>query len=144
MIGLDSMSRSNFIRQLPLTYRTLQALDFVDMMNHVKIGDNTYVNWVAILTGKRGVSSRVNYFKIPGKRLNFEEFKAEMDESWNIAFDQFDMIWKNFSRNGYATLFAEDRPDIATFNYFGYLYGFRNTPVDHYFRLVMKVVIFGK
>ncbi|PAV58895.1 hypothetical protein WR25_08884 [Diploscapter pachys] len=120
MIGLDSMSRSNFMRQLPLTYQTLQALDFIDMMNHVKIGDNTYVNWLAILTGKRGVSSR--------------EFKAEMDESWNIAFDQFDMIWKNFSRNGYATLFAEDRPDIATFNYFGYLYGFRNTPVDHYFR----------
>ncbi|CAI4223546.1 unnamed protein product [Auanema sp. JU1783] len=120
MIGLDSMSRNNFMRQLPLTHSTMKRLGFQDMLGHVKIGDNTYANWIAILTGKRGVTTK--------------EFDAEIDENWGICFDDLDIIWKNFSANNYVTLFAEDRPDIGTFNYFGYLCGFKNTPVDHYFR----------
>lgn len=37
---------------------------------------------------------------------------------------------------GYATLFAEDRPDIATFNYLKKFCGFKKAPVDHFMRLV--------
>ena len=59
MIGLDSMSRSNFIRQMPKTYKYMQDSGFIDMKGHMKIHDNTYGNILAILTGKRGVSVQV-------------------------------------------------------------------------------------
>lgn len=120
MIGLDSMSRSNFIRQMPKTYKYMQDSGFIDMKGHMKIHDNTYGNLLAILTGKRGVS--------------VQEFKAEMNESWHIAFDEFDFVWKKFSENGYATFFAEDRPDIGTFTYKNLLQGFLRQPTDHYLR----------
>ncbi|CAI5450988.1 unnamed protein product [Caenorhabditis angaria] len=120
MIGMDSMSHSNFIRQMPLTMKLLEKWNFVDLKGHMKIHDNTYGNTIAILTGKRGTSVK--------------EFKAELNEDWNIAFDDFPFIWNNFSENGYVTLFAEDRPDIATFNYKSKLNGFLNQPTDHYLR----------
>ncbi|KAK0407698.1 hypothetical protein QR680_003537 [Steinernema hermaphroditum] len=120
MFGLDSMSRSNFERQMPRTHRALKEMGFVDMEGHVKVADNTYANWIAILTGKRGTTVR--------------EFPAELNEEWNIYFDDFPLIWKNYSANDYVTLFAEDRPDIGTFNYFEKLNGFKYTPTDHYFR----------
>ncbi|ULT89594.1 hypothetical protein L3Y34_008192 [Caenorhabditis briggsae] len=120
MIGLDSMSRSNFIRQMPKTYKYMKDSGFIDMKGHMKIHDNTYGNLLAILTGKRGVS--------------VQEFKAEMNESWHIAFDEYDFVWKTFSENGYATLFSEDRPDIGTFTYKNLLRGFLQQPTDHYLR----------
>lgn len=38
-----------------------------------------------------------------------------------------------FSRSGYFTFYAEDRPDIQDFNY-GIRLGFKNIPTDHYDR----------
>jgi hypothetical protein len=59
MIGVDSQSRSNFIRQLPQTYELLNRWGFVDMKSHVKVHDNTFVNLLAVLLGKRGTSYKV-------------------------------------------------------------------------------------
>ncbi|KHN72523.1 hypothetical protein Tcan_14731 [Toxocara canis] len=120
MFGVDSMSRSNFIRTLPKTYAQLQKLGFVDLLGHVKVGDNTFVNLGAMLTGKRSTATR--------------EFKNELPDEWNIYFDDWPFVWKLFSDEGYVTFFAEDRPDIGTFNYFGWLCGFKFPPTDHYFR----------
>uniref|UniRef100_A0AC34QR95 Uncharacterized protein n=1 Tax=Panagrolaimus sp. JU765 TaxID=591449 RepID=A0AC34QR95_9BILA len=120
MIGLDSMSRSNFVRQLPHTYQYLQENGFIDLQSHVKVADNTFNNWLAILTGKLGTKTR--------------EFDAELPDEFHLWFDDWDFIWKNYSKHGYATFFAEDRVDIATFNYMGKQNGFRRSPVDHYFR----------
>jgi hypothetical protein len=45
IFGLDSMSRLNFIRQLPRTYRVLtEVLDAVVFKGMNKIGDNTFPN----------------------------------------------------------------------------------------------------
>ncbi|KAE9555607.1 hypothetical protein FO519_001185 [Halicephalobus sp. NKZ332] len=120
MIGLDSMSRGNFIRQLPETYKFLEKNGFIDLLSHVKVMDNTYGNWLAIMAGKSGTSTK--------------EFPSELPDEWNLWFDDFDLIWKHFTKENYVTFFAEDRPDIATFNYFGYLNGFKHAPTDHYFR----------
>ncbi|CAB3397762.1 unnamed protein product [Caenorhabditis bovis] len=120
MIGIDSMSKSNFIRQLPKTFKHMKDTGFVVMNGHVKIHDNTYGNLNAILMGKRAVS--------------VVEFPAEIEESWDIAFDKYPYIWKNFSDNGYATFFAEDRPDIGTFSYKEKLKGFLKKPTNHYMR----------
>jgi hypothetical protein len=73
-----------------------------------------------MLTGKRGYTT--------------SEFKAELNENWNIAFDDFPFIWNDFASRGFATLFSEDRPEMATFNYQGRLKGFLKQPVDHYLR----------
>lgn len=62
MFGLDSMSRSNFIRTLPKFHERLKSIGFTDMTGHVKIADNTFQNWAAILTGKRASSTRVIYY----------------------------------------------------------------------------------
>uniref|UniRef100_A0A914VLG4 Uncharacterized protein n=1 Tax=Plectus sambesii TaxID=2011161 RepID=A0A914VLG4_9BILA len=118
--GMDSMSRSNVLRQLPKTYKSLQKMGFIDLNGHVKVGDNTVINWIAILTGKIGASTR--------------EFASEWQEVWGVFYDNLNLTWYDYSREGYATYFAEDRPDIATFNYFNYVYGFKNQPTDHYFR----------
>uniref|UniRef100_A0A8R1HNU5 Uncharacterized protein n=1 Tax=Caenorhabditis japonica TaxID=281687 RepID=A0A8R1HNU5_CAEJA len=120
MIGIDSMSRSNFVRQMPKTYKYMLETGFIDLKGHMKIHDNTYGNTLAILTGKRGVS--------------VGEFAAEMNESWHIAFDEFDFVWKQFNENGYATFYAEDRPDIGTFTFKNLLLGFLQQPTDHYLR----------
>uniref|UniRef100_A0A914D3E9 Uncharacterized protein n=1 Tax=Acrobeloides nanus TaxID=290746 RepID=A0A914D3E9_9BILA len=120
MMGIDSMSRSNFIRQLNKTYAVLQKLGFVDMKSHVKIWDNTYNNLLAVLLGKRGTPSR--------------EFPAEIPDSPEIYYDGFDFIWKNFSDQGYVTLLAEDKPDRGTFNKDYNTKGFKFQPVDHYMR----------
>uniref|UniRef100_A0A0M3HGC2 Sulfatase domain-containing protein n=1 Tax=Ascaris lumbricoides TaxID=6252 RepID=A0A0M3HGC2_ASCLU len=83
-------------------------MGFVDLHGHVKVGDNTFVN--------------------------LGQFKNELTDEWNIYFDDWPLVWKIFSDEGYVTLFAEDRPDISTFNYFGWLRGFKYPPTDHYFR----------
>uniref|UniRef100_A0A0N5BBP4 Sulfatase domain-containing protein n=1 Tax=Strongyloides papillosus TaxID=174720 RepID=A0A0N5BBP4_STREA len=120
MIGIDSLSRSNFIRSLPKTYKFLNDNGFVNFKRHVKVADNTYGNWIAILTGLRGAWSL--------------DLPVELTDSWNMWFDDFPLVWKNFTSYKYATLFAEDRSDIATFNYLGKLYGFKKQPTTHYFR----------
>ncbi|KAI6199563.1 hypothetical protein M3Y96_00640300 [Aphelenchoides besseyi] len=119
VIGLDSMSRSNFLRQLPNTWNTLKQ-KFTTFNHHVKVADNTYSNLLAILTGKRA--------------QNTTEFKAELKDTWGISFDDFPIIWQEYSTRDYASFFAEDRPDIGTFNYKQKLNGFLRQPTDHYIR----------
>ncbi|VDM49346.1 unnamed protein product [Toxocara canis] len=125
MFGFDGMSRSNFVRVLPKTHTQLQKMGFIDLRGHIKIGDNTFPNLCAILTGKRSSSTRVTPLK---------EFKGELPDEWNIYFDDWPFVWNNFSEQGYVTLLAEDRPDIGTFNYLGWLRGFKYPPTDHYLR----------
>uniref|UniRef100_A0AC35UFL4 MFS domain-containing protein n=1 Tax=Rhabditophanes sp. KR3021 TaxID=114890 RepID=A0AC35UFL4_9BILA len=82
--------------------------------------DNTYGNWIAILTGLRGTWST--------------EFPLELKDDWSMWFDSYPFIWQQFNSQGYATFFAEDRADIATLNYMGKLFGFKTQPTDYYFR----------
>ncbi|XP_054706526.1 uncharacterized protein LOC129216339 [Uloborus diversus] len=53
IIGIDSLSRLSFIRQLPKTYKFLkETLNAYVFRGMTKIGDNTFPNLAAILTGK--------------------------------------------------------------------------------------------
>lgn len=112
IFGLDSMSRLSFIRLLPNTYHylTKNMKSFVFRgMN--KVGDNTFPNLIAMLTGKEAY----------GNELPPES-----------QFDQWPCIWKNYSQNNYITLFLEDFPKFGLFNYLAP--GFKNPPTDYYFR----------
>ncbi|KAH9495235.1 hypothetical protein Btru_015793 [Bulinus truncatus] len=115
MIGVDSVSRLNFIRQMPQTRHFLHnELHAFEMAGYNKVADNTFVNIVPMMMGK---------------------FVHEI--GWNETmikhpFDDYAFFWKNFSNAGYRTLYAEDAPKIAIFVYAKE--GFHTPPADYYNR----------
>lgn len=79
------------------------------------MGDNTFPNLMAILTG-------FNSTKSYGQCMPTKVGKL----------DVCPMLWYTFREQGYATAYAEDEMSINTFNY--HKTGFIKPPVDHYFR----------
>lgn len=51
IISIDSLSRLNLIRSMPVTYRLLETHGFVSLDGYTKVADNTFPNLVPILTG---------------------------------------------------------------------------------------------
>ncbi|CAI9738134.1 XP_029649278.2uncharacterized protein LOC115222996 [Octopus vulgaris] len=114
LIGIDSVSRLNFIRQMPLTRQFLLSHGAIEMLGYNKVGDNTFPNMIPFLTGK---------------------YLEELPESKKLErepFDKYDIIWKHYNKSGYVTMFAEDSTSGAMFNYLKY--GFKKQPTDHYLR----------
>ena len=115
MIGVDSMSRLNFMRQMSRTRSyLLEKFGAFDMSGYNKVADNTFVNLVPILIGR------------------YVEDLPWNETLRNLPFDKYDFMWKLYKEYGFATLFAEDAPGISTFNY--YKAGFYKQPTDHYYR----------
>ncbi|XP_059177182.1 uncharacterized protein LOC131956666 [Physella acuta] len=112
MIGLDGLSRHQFLRSMNRT-RTLllDELTSYDMRMHTQSGTNTFPNFISLLTGH----SKLDIFKW----WDFRQFS-----------DSFDLLWEDFNRAGYRTLFAEDQPIIAAFHFMQK--GFLRAPVVHY------------
>ena len=114
LVGIDSISKLNFLRHFEKTRKFLKEhLLHFELKGYTKVADNTFPNLVPLLTG---------HF---------------IEHYWNesirdMFFDDIDFIFKNYSKRGYRTLFAEDAPHIATFNYLKK--GFRDPPADYYFR----------
>lgn len=50
----------------------------------------------------------------------------------DVPFDNYTFVWNELSARGYRTLFAEDAPSIAIFNY--NKAGFHRPPADYYLR----------
>jgi hypothetical protein len=46
------------------------------------------------------------------------------------TFDEYPLIWKNFSSRGYVTMLLEDQPEYSTFNY--HSKGFIDQPTHYY------------
>ncbi|CAK9291655.1 unnamed protein product [Gordionus sp. m RMFG-2023] len=117
MIGIDSTSRLNFIRGLSNTRRYLmsQRNESFTFKGYIKVGDNTFPNLVALLTGK---------------------FMEEYPENFGEAdfFDNYSFVWKAFKKSkiAYTTAYIEDSPNMATFNYVKK--GFYDPPTDFYYR----------
>lgn len=115
VFGLDSISRLSMMRLLPKTYTFLtDVLGSVVFRGMNKVGDNTFPNLVALLTGMEAYTQ----LKHPGTNGG--------------TFDGVRFIWDDFKRDGYLTLFAEDFPEYGVFNYLAR--GFRDPPTDFYFR----------
>ena len=116
MFGLDSTSRLSAIRKLPKTYEYVtNILNAHVFRGYMKVGDNTFPNLVPVLTGKRPWTN-----DLPNP-------KGKKYDTGDLPF-----VWNNFSRENYATMFAEDYPLLATFN--TEANGFREPPTDHYMR----------
>nr|CAH7722095.1 unnamed protein product [Callosobruchus chinensis] len=117
MIGIDSVSRLNLIRTMPLTYRYLEGHKWTPLLGYNKMEDNTFPNLMAILTGFDPVTSNQ---------------VCNPDITMLGKLDTCPMIWHNYSKHGYVTAYVEDEADLSTFNYLKA--GFKNPPTDYYFR----------
>lgn len=115
LMGIDSISRLNLIRGMPETYKYLEQTGWFEMRGFNKIGDNTFPNLMAILTGQ---NETVN-----NEICNWREV-GQLD---NCSF-----IWHDYNASDYVTAYAEDETNINTFNY--YETGFINEPTDYYLR----------
>ncbi|EFN87029.1 hypothetical protein EAI_05930 [Harpegnathos saltator] len=115
VIGLDSISRLNFHRMMPMTVKALHSLGAVEMLGYTKVADNTYPNLVPVLSG-----------------LNEEELHNMCWQKPEKTFDDCPLLWKKYSAAGYRTVFGEDACSMTTFNYLKP--GFREPPTDYYLR----------
>ncbi|KAG1659526.1 hypothetical protein GQR58_022528 [Nymphon striatum] len=124
LYGIDSVSRLNAMRQLPKTLKYLKdILKVFVFRGYHKVGDNTFPNLATILTGSQPHRKPNNLLPVEG------EMKP---------YDPWPFLWKNFSAEGYRTMFAEDWPEWNIFNHAGG--GFKDQPTDHYARTYWKAV----
>ena len=115
VLGFDSVSRLNLLRTMPKTVKYLRRNGWLEMFGYNKVGDNTFPNLAAVLTG-----------------LNLEQLKKQCWASRDKNFDDCPFIWREYSKLGYVTAYAEDEPSVSTFNY--QKSGFVTPPTDYYIR----------
>ncbi|KAK9694813.1 Protein of unknown function (DUF229) [Popillia japonica] len=113
LIGIDSMSRLNFHRVFSNTVNYLQEHDWLEYKGYNKIGDNTFPNLMALLTGK-----------------NITTVLKECDPKKHT--DTCNFVWEDYSKLGYLTALMEDESSIGTFATYHFK-GFRKQPTDLYY-----------
>ncbi|XP_068151113.1 uncharacterized protein [Drosophila tropicalis] len=119
ILGIDSVSHLNFLRQMPKTSTYIKKhLPHVEFWGFNKVGDNTFPNLMPLLSG-----------------LDQQELYNSCANSSKSSFDSCSFLWNKFKEAGYKTLFAEDVGDLALFNFCRN--GFRIPPTDYYFRPIM-------
>ena len=117
LIMVESLSAAMFERSLPKTKKVLRSLEqSFFFKGHTIVGDGTTAQLCAILTG-------LNEQQLPEARRSFSNSKS---------VDDWPFIFKDFAKKGYVTMFLEDAPKYASFNY--RLKGFNNAPTHHYSR----------
>jgi len=121
IMGLDSTSRINLRRAMPSVFKFVSKPGWFEMQGYNKVGDNTFPNLLALLTGdsEEGVKHFCDVKK-PG------------------CLDSLNFIWKRFKHANYTTAFAEDCQAISTFNYLKP--GFIKQPTDYYLRPLLLAI----
>ncbi|XP_066589073.1 uncharacterized protein [Prorops nasuta] len=114
-LGIDSVSRLNFQRTMPKTEDYLMRNEWIAMRGYNKMGENTFPNLMAILTGQ---SQQQSYTKC-APTIPFK-------------LDHCPFLWHNFRNIGYVTAYGEDETALNTFNYLKV--GFVHPPTDYYLR----------
>uniref|UniRef100_A0A8D8S884 DUF229 domain containing protein n=2 Tax=Cacopsylla melanoneura TaxID=428564 RepID=A0A8D8S884_9HEMI len=115
IFGFDSMSRLNFMRQLPKSYTVLKSLNAIVLEGYNIVGDGTPQALIPILTGYT--------------ELELPDTRRRMGSK--AAFcDVYPFIWKEFEKAGYVTMYGEDTPEYGTFTY--RLKGFQEQPTHHW------------
>jgi hypothetical protein len=86
----------------------------IELVGYNKVADTTFVNIVPMTAGKY-----------------VDQLPWNESIRWT-SMDEYNFIWNNYSANGYRTLYVEDHPDIAIFD-FGKS-GFQIPPGDYFNR----------
>ena len=117
MIMFDSTSKAQFQRKMPKTRHFLEnGLSTVFFEGEGIVGDGTTAQLTAMLTGTPEEDQPEARRGRPGAK----------------PVDEWEWIFSEYSNHGYATLFSEDDPRLASFNL--RLEGFQAPPTDHYAR----------
>ncbi|CAG9818667.1 unnamed protein product [Phaedon cochleariae] len=111
LVGIDSMSKSNLIRTMPKTFSYANK-HFISLRGYNKIGDNTFPNLMALMTG-------------------YSKEQLDVFCNMSVKLNNCRFIWDAFKDSGYVTAYAEDECDINTFNYDRP--GFSAPPTDFYY-----------
>ncbi|XP_030381115.1 uncharacterized protein LOC115628976 [Scaptodrosophila lebanonensis] len=119
--GIDSLSRINFRRTMPLTYKYLQEQSWYELQGYNKIHYNTFPNLMALLSG-----------------YNYSLIDKYCHPQIVGGLNDCPLLWKNYSKHGYKTAYAEDWTYYATFNYL--IPGFLKPPTDYYLRPFMLAI----
>ncbi|XP_064475823.1 uncharacterized protein LOC135389720 [Ornithodoros turicata] len=116
-LGADGMSRQSMLRQLPKTVTFLKKnMTAIELKGVNKVGDDTLTNLLPLLTG-----------------LHYDE--ADVMHGLSRHLDWYPFVWKAYKDAGYVTMYAEDNPEISTFNYLKI--GFHRPPTDYYPRTLL-------
>lgn len=139
--GIDSLSRMNFQRTMPLMKKyfgenywlelqgynkvgssiSLKPVSVIVTFEFFQMGDNTYPNLMAILTG-----------------YNSSQSMAVCRPRSVGGLDACPILWKTYKKFGYITAYAEDWQGASTFNY--NKKGFLKPPTDYYARPFMLAI----
>lgn len=114
LVGVDSVSRMNYIRYMKKTRQVMLKLGALEFVGYNKVADNTFVNLVPLLAGK------------------FAEELPWNEKIRHQTFDPFRFLWNDYRDRGFTTLFVEDSPLTAMFD--NAKAGFRKKPTDFYNR----------
>ncbi|GFO06415.1 hypothetical protein PoB_003292000 [Plakobranchus ocellatus] len=101
IVALDGLPRHQLLRGMPKTYKHItENLKTFDFTMHSQVADNTFPNFLAILSGSS---------------------HSDVRRYWDFSKpeDAFDLIWQDFERAGYRTLYTEDYPKGAGFYWGG-------------------------
>ena len=111
LLAIDSMSFVNFKRHFHKTEEFLRKNNFSELLGYNKLGQNTFPNMVPFLTG-----------------YHAKELQAGMD-LMKVNFEEWPIIWKNYSKEGFVTVFVEEMASYGLFRYHGR--GFSKKPTDY-------------
>ncbi len=111
MIGLDSISQFHMQRVFPLTYKFLSNSG-VCFTHFNKVGENTSPNHMALLCGLTNRDHSEDEFPVENSEL---KTLMDFDEKFH---DNFPLIWREYERLGYVTMYQRDQPNIGLFNHF--------------------------
>lgn len=122
VLGIDALSRLNFLRQMRKTRQWLEnRVGVVEMFGYNKIGENSAPNQIPMITG-------VSY--IPGL----------MDRAIGNYFDNLtEYIWDYYKKQGFSTMFFEEQWQTGLFIHPS-MQGFREVPTDYYPRALMQYI----
>ena len=121
---IESLSRVNAEEQLPQTVQVLRLMYNATLLHGLtKVGDNTFPNLVALLTG-------VWVGRRDGKGQEGGHEEDGKKKETNI--DHLPFLWNAWRDLGCPTLYSEDSPNINTFTY--WRRGFTSPPTTIYHR----------
>ncbi|XP_017487841.1 PREDICTED: uncharacterized protein LOC108376165 [Rhagoletis zephyria] len=123
LLGIDSLSRINFRRTMPETFKYMQSNRWFELQGFNKIGDNTFPNLMALLTSYNPSTA-------------YDKCKPKSEGGLNKPI--CNLIWNNFKEYGYKTAYAEDERSMSTFNYLKK--GFVQPPTDYYLRPMFMAI----
>ncbi|KAG9510402.1 Neurabin-1, partial [Fragariocoptes setiger] len=138
IVGLDTVSRSNSIRQLNRTLAVIKRIfgnnsstdnnddAWLDFRGYNKVGENTFPNIIPLLTGHTPEELVSDRQHLCWHGANYSNEKIDQ------FIDKCGLLWSQYSNVGYRTFYHEDWAKASTFNYLKP--GFNKQPTDFYQR----------